>query len=277
MHHPLLDWCHRHKVIGKVLLLLSLAGFLYQVSLVSEHYFKYETVTQVHQTPRDSLRPGNIVFCPRYLDIVDKDRVFNETGIQLRRIVDSTDSYEMEGLLTVEQVYNYTPAAETAMSGCALRGPNNRIVSYKGKECQDLWNVTKFFTQEYMCYLMILKDRKYVPLYDITTSSVGQYIVSVVYMSDEFASAEFGTAVMAKNTVPTVSRHYSRSFHIRNLSDGTLRTNRVNMRAKFQVSLRLEKPYDTMCVNVSYKVPIFCVKECLIAKYKVSGFVLMSI
>lgn len=76
----------------------------------------------------------------------------------------------------------------------------------------------------------MLRERRKMLVTDITTSSIGQYVVSMFTVTAAFASAEFGMAVLSRNTAPTTSRHYGRTFDIRNLTDGELRTNSIAMR-----------------------------------------------
>lgn len=144
---PLFQSYVSQDMTSTVLLFLSVAGFSYQVYRVSNHYFRYETVTQVQQEPRELMKPGNINFCPRYIDLVDKDRVYNETGIRLRRIQSVKDAYDMEGLLRVEQVFKYTPEPNQVVQECRLRGDHNLLLSFSGKRCQNWLNITKYMTQ----------------------------------------------------------------------------------------------------------------------------------
>jgi hypothetical protein len=238
-------------------------GCFVQLVQVSIQYFKYETVSQVLQMPKRMFVPSNINFCPRFTDILDWERITNETGMTMRRDYDDMS----HNLLTIDQIFKYTPSNESAIQSCKLRGRDGTLFSFSGAECMQKFTVTKFFMQEYICYLIMMRNRNAIRMHDMTTSLTGQYVVSVANLSDQFKNAEYGLVVLSRNTVPTISRHFSATIRIRNVTRGKTESNRIYMRARSQSATLLPKPYDTGCMDVPYKLPIACKKNCLIQKY----------
>lgn len=179
----MINFLYRYNIWGKLLLVASSIGFLYQVSEVSKQYFKYETDTLFILISEEYMYffPSNINSCPRFVDILDRDRVYNETRIMIPRVHDDNESYAVEGLLTMEQILEYTPDNETVIASCRLREVYNSISILSGKECMKRLTVIEFFMQEYICYLIMLRNRTKHRKFDITTSTVGHYEINVFY------------------------------------------------------------------------------------------------
>ena len=87
----------------------AVAGFLTQLTRVSQQYFMYRTTTRVIlDTPAETVFHVTSL-CVRYHEILDKDRLFNETGIKWKEWANQEDAIELETLLTVEQIFRFTP------------------------------------------------------------------------------------------------------------------------------------------------------------------------
>ena len=92
-----------------VVITASVAGFLTQLTQVSLQYFKYRTTTQVTLwTPPETAFHATAL-CISYHDILDEERLYNETGIQWKKWDSLKEASELETQLTVEQIFRFTP------------------------------------------------------------------------------------------------------------------------------------------------------------------------
>lgn len=214
------------------------------------------------------MKAGILNFCPRYIDLLDYDRVFNETGVKLRRIKSYKDRRGTEGLLTIKQIFDYTPSESETVAKCVIRDQRTyKMVEYNQTECFKRLIITKYFTQQYMCYFLVIKDRSLMRMEAITKSTIGAYMVWEIFFTERFATVEHAMAVTSQTTIPTISRHYSSTFNIRNLTTGELQSNVISMRSRAITITTLPKPYDTACLDINFNVPIFCHLKCLSDQY----------
>lgn len=253
----------RYRIIFRILVALSIAGFLFQVYKVSDQYFRYETVTNVKEKERTEFTPSSTIFCVRYADLIDNYRVFKETGIRLERVKNKRDAYRMEGLLTVDQIFKYTPDPQDSIKSCLFRQEDNDLKFMNRSQCYEIFNVTKYFTQEFICYLFYPLQRSLLDSYSIFTASISPFLVYRLVLSQDFKNAEYGTIIMDREKYPYSSRHHTTTLKIRNLTSGEISSNMFNMRTMRIKSISLPAPYDTKCDNVYYTTPITCQIKCV--------------
>lgn len=164
-----------------ILILLSFAGFLWQTFVVSIQYFAYKTTTTVAFVMPEQVRTQNSVVCARYRDVMDRKRIQKETGINFHA------NNSIEGLterLTVEQIFKYTPDPEKVISRCLVRHTNGVVI--RNPDCAYHFNVSKFFTQEYICYRFRRKQRDDYPAERVTHSIIFSFMVYEIIMTKEF-------------------------------------------------------------------------------------------
>ena len=106
------------------LLVLAVSGFCAQVIQVSVLYFEYRTTTQVELDQHDLLVLHSIHLCIRHYDILDRKRLAAETGYHMPAIVDLDDAVAEESVLTLDQIFRYTPSPQEVTSACFFRSSN---------------------------------------------------------------------------------------------------------------------------------------------------------
>lgn len=252
----------------RLLLLLSMTGFLYQTHRVSDQYFRYETKTRVNQSPRLTFKAEDSVFCTRYYDVLHRERLFRETGINVSVPSGFAEEYEVEGRLTVDQIFRYTPAVNESLDWCSVTPKDSSLLQVLfGSDCYHYFSVSKYFTQRLICYLFAPKSNDTFKLTDITQASVAQYVVYELSVSQAFRKAAVGFAMLTREPIPLVARHYSKPFPIRNTRSGQPASNWISMRSVQMRNERLPRPYDTACDLVPQEKPILCKSACLVQEY----------
>ena len=143
----------RSPVFKRLITVASLIGFLCQVIQVSIQYFAYKTTTQVKIKSPELITAHSVAICIRYGDILNKTRLKKDAGITFKPLRELSDGIRQENLLTVDQIFEYTPNEFDLIIACFSRPDNWRYtINNNGTECYKWFNVTRFFTLEFMCY-----------------------------------------------------------------------------------------------------------------------------
>jgi hypothetical protein len=134
-------------------ILLCLSGFGYQTYHVSSIYFAYTTVTRLEfEAQSDMYEVPSLVMCVRYFDVIDQQRLKAETGIILNRINDLEGAATESRKLTVAQILEYTPTGNQTIRSCLVHVKEYVIEELGADACNQMYNVSKYYTQEYVCY-----------------------------------------------------------------------------------------------------------------------------
>lgn len=219
--------------------------------------------------PRQSFSPAGSIFCSRFFDVLDHARLRQDTGIQSKRPGPLEETYAMEGLLTVDQIFKYTPDVNQTISSCHVRDATNQIIEFTGSACYEHFRVHKYFTQEFVCYIFAPVVKRTIQLLAVTQARVSQYTVYDVRLTNErFNETEQAFVMLNREAEPRVARHFSSVLRVRDTNTGRAFSNWASMRSKQQVSLQLERPYDTACDPVPYDYPLICESDCLLSRYE---------
>lgn len=254
----------------RLLLILSLIGFAYQTSLVSEEYFRYETTTAIKFVKPNFVKHHTIALCLRYADLLDTKRLFNETGMRYQPPEWKTGSPEISGTrLRVDQIFEYTPAPDQVIESCFNRPKDWQIRNAKSAECNIIFNVTKFFTLEFMCYKIQDELKRKVHLTAVIESEFNALKIFEMTLKKRFADAFLAYPIAYRGTYPFVSREHAHPvppLKSRPRSNesviNTLYVSPRDMRIQ-----RLPPPYNTRCIPRNGDDPYICMRQCLTKKY----------
>lgn len=259
----------RRNVFRKLIIISSLIGFLTQVTQMSTLYFKYATTTQVTFTMRTQIQPHSLVLCVRYNDILDRERLFKETGIEVNDVTDIVDAMSQQSKLTVRQMFEYTPSGDDAIHGCFYRPSDWTMVTSDREVCNRLFKVTRYVTQEFMCYAVYPVNVKVIGTDAVTMSHFKQFVTYDILMSPVFDQADHVVPIAFFKEYPYISRSYSEVVILRKESK-TLSGNDYNLINIFPnefVIRQLEKPYDTGCIPKDQDEYWICRRDCLMGEF----------
>ena len=249
----------------RFLILLSLAGFLWQVFIVSIEYFGYKTTTSVAFRVLPQVKPQLSVFCVRYWEVMDRKMITKETGIKFSR-KRARESDDHDKRLTVEQIFKYTPHPDKVIKSCVVPGEHGHVRSDSTK-CGQHFTVSKYFTQEYICYRFARNRKDTFPIEEITHSTRNSFLVHEILLTQEFREASVVEAIVHPDSggYPFHSRNYAAKHVIK--VDHTSSSNDPNylfLSGSNIVIDKLPKPYDTACIHASNRA----VNDCnFICKY----------
>ena len=254
------------------LLVLAVSGFCAQVIQVSVLYFEYRTTTQVELDQHDLLVLHSIHLCIRHYDILDRKRLAAETGYHMPAIVDLDEAVAEESILTLDQIFRYTPSVEEVTSACFYRSSNLTFDVRQKGACASLFNVSKSFTQELVCY-------KFEPLMQLRLSTEAavqsrykQYSIYDLTLSRVMGLANHVVPFAFVGSFPYVSRRFSQSTLMMRAGagDGTTgpqANNWINIFTSDFTIRKLPPPYQTACVDRPLDEYYTCKRDCLVRKF----------
>lgn len=245
--------------------LLCFIGFCYQLNDILSVYFNYQTVNSVNINIRTELIVPDVSFCVRHIDIFDYERYekdFNHTfsfkeNDQNDTLTTSEKVFETADHTTIKQFFNYTPKTNDLFESCFVRRPGSYFFDiYKGADCYDLFSISRFFIQEFICYRFHI--HKYVnDTFRYANIGYSQTYTGVFYYVT-LSEKAFKKANLIKFTVnsndpsnyPDTSIAYS-SVVIRYYNESTEKAdfNHFNVNYYQIETYRLPDPYPTQCID----------------------------
>ena len=258
----------RRTLIKRIIFAGSIIGFTATVIQVSILYFSYRTTTQVKLTSPPIIRMHAVVLCIRYIDIIDAEKMKNETGLTFRPLKSLDDGIDQEDMLTVEQIFKYTPHENDFFSSCFSRPDNWRYNIANDSSCYDGFNVTRFMTLEYMCYRVAEKLNRNLTLLAVTRASFLQYRIYELTLSQRFRAVSSIIPIVFGGGYPYLSRDYTSALPQLRIPDSDqLLYNIFEVYPSDVSSVLLPPPFDTRCIHEDEGKPFTCRKECLIREY----------
>lgn len=263
-----LSYLTKHR-IRFALIFFAVIGFSVQVIQVSILYFEYETTTQVKMRLHDFLIQHNIQICIRYGDILDRDRLLNETGKNVVQILDLDEAIDEESTLTLKQMFDYTPSAAEVISACFYRSSDMTFGIQREHNCSSLFKVTKAFTLEFMCYKFDPISQFRLPMSAAVQSRYKQYTIFDITLNQQMQTANYIVPVAFIGSYPYESRRFSESALIHsNLGHGHGDYNWINVFSNDFIINQLEAPYDTRCISREYDEYFVCHRDCLVSGFR---------
>lgn len=263
----------RMRPIFRILMItLSVAGFVTQVSYVSSQYFLYATTTIVKFGVEESIFSESVSICFRAADILDYDSILKETGVNLTRVPrKASDAYYLFANLTIRQLFDFTPHEDSSvMQSCAIRKNGWQVQEGSGSECDHLFNISRYYTMEYICYQFREKVKREITDEMVDHSPLFRAKYNRLTLDSRFDNINVVEVIMNDADLPYMSRDYSyplpyfKSRH----SVQKYEYNFVLAAAAYLYISFMPAPYDTNCIPVNYLIYFTCLKECLLTEYE---------
>ena len=251
----------------KFLLLLSMIGFVYQVVQVSRQYFAYKVSIRTEFSLQKKLTKHDIALCIRFNDILDIDRLQKETGIEIFRQTGNQSlalAIENEKFLTLKHIFDYTPNSSDLIQGCFFRPNNWDLRMGAAEECNKIYRVRRFVTQERMCY-QVTDTTAFMPNRpSVSLSTYAPLMVYEVYFDERLSQADAVSVIAFTTHLPFVSRQFSSPAEYFFADKHVRVSNSISATPSDTRIISLESPYETGCANVSEESQYLCEFECLL-------------
>lgn len=245
---------------------------------ISETYFRFETTTNLRlDVPQLQPVPALSV-CWRYADILDMARLRNVTP-EVRPVVMTTveaerdTSRRIQSLITIGQLFAYTPQQHELFAGCVVRLPGNYDVEWLNEtDCRQVFNVVRFYVQENICYRLQLATISGNLSYEYSYTSSALAFPSMAYefgfnISRFDAGPIVFPTIHTMDTMPTSSIYFSpqiRRFYVHNSIVST-KISYATLTYSYIDNTRLPPPYDTNCDRYDNygNQQDYCLSQCL--------------
>jgi hypothetical protein len=244
---------------------LSLGGFCYQIYDLCDSYFKYETSSLLEIDINDDLYAPDLSLCMRYVDILSMDLSYEErhTKLGIRSV---------QRNLTIEQIFGLTPKPSELLSECFHRKPGSYQINElkTNSQCRMVFNITKFYLQEYICYRFHIKGGEL---------KQNSYSYKHIAFSLSYSGLFFGVSlnqsviqesnqckiiVHESDTYPVDSAAYAPFFY-RRINDNESKYDMIKADYAITEIDLLPPPYDTGCDNYTKdgEMKKFCINRCV--------------
>jgi len=252
---------------------LCLIGLIVHVVQISSEYFGYKSTTTVRlDIPKDVAIPSLSV-CWRYADLLDTEalRKINVTLPAIDFTNDETVAFTIRTIqssLTVEQIFGYTPDSSTIFNQCLVRKPDEYDVRFlKPTDCRTMFNITKFYLQEYICYRSKLHANGTYN-YQTTGSALAfpGMAFEISFRLDLFGKNQIVVPVIeAPDKYPQTSMYFGPEMRRFDTIDQSTPNNYFYLSYLFIDNKRLPAPYETKCVDYGIDRNQYdCNKACVV-------------
>lgn len=261
---------------NSIYLFCCVIGFLYQIGKISSEYFSYQVSSDLFIQIPVQLDAPDTSICIRYSDVFDTKTYSHVNSIKIdAKIATTSLKHELGKIVTIQDVFNYTPKIGSILSSCLIRLPKN--YGYKryseSYKCQHLFNVHKFYIQDEVCYMFTLissKDQTY-QYHNLGQALSKPGIFYQVTLSGRFNNTKIGKVVIHRSTwTPFTSISFAPSFNT--MTESMERGWKRDMNNKFFATYtmfsqqRLPSPFVSNCLDYE-KIGIasrsLCLKECI--------------
>ena len=250
-------------------------GLIVQSSYIIKLYSEYKVSTTISVTVPEKLEPKPLTMCIRYTDILDFNKLnrHKRTNWSLSSNVDDVRKYQHE--LTIEEVFNFTPKAESVVSGVRFRNDSKYFLYEFNDIVRPLdpfafFELYKFLYLEYVCYAFKPKFQFQLPYRSLSETTVAPgFIYWIIFKNLDLASlikvSIYGSSLPRRSLmfIPVSTR----------ISDKGLEP-QFNITTGYLTSLEmfsLEPPYETKCFNYStmgVEHDLECTQRCVEKKTK---------
>lgn len=252
------------------MIVLSVAGFITQVSYVSSQYFLFRTTTNVKFDLAEVAFNETVTVCFRIADILNYTKIREETGIHLKKIQSLSDTYKMYETVTIKQIFDATPHEDSdIIKSCVYRPDKWQVLEATTEKCNEVFSISRFYTMESMCY----QFRENNPdTTDVTVDHSPLYRAryNTITFSDLFNQVNLVNVIVSDDDdLPYRARDFSSVLpHFRRWdSENEYEYNFVYTASIYLTINFLPPPYDTMCKDVPDEKYFTCLKYCLLNKF----------
>ena len=257
--------------------LFCLTGFVYQIFQISLKYFEFRTTTKVALQLDTRLNNPSIIICTRFTDIIDRSNHL-KYKINAKSRYNLDENFDDMSKLTIKEVFDLTPKPEDAMIGCQFRENDYSVDSHPRDHCYSIFRVTKYLEGTFICYqfrtivadsnfrcdLAPLSYRSFNDLYAIVLHPrfVNSNAIKLISYIPENSNS-------SHNDPPLISRRYF-DWRLRYGRHGpnSSSMNYLQVSGDLHFITRLQKPYETQCVERIDEAHPSCRRKCNIESFR---------
>ena len=142
-----------HKILSVIFGCICLSGFLFQIHSICIIYFAYDTATAIYINLPDVLQVPDFSWCIRYYDVFDHKGFTEKTGFNYKSPEFKERYSELQQVVTIRDIIEFTPRVEGLCVNCLVRYPNSYTLhDFNGTQCLTQFTIRKYYIQEFICY-----------------------------------------------------------------------------------------------------------------------------
>lgn len=243
------------------------AGLVIQCREVCEMYFTYQTTSSIEFNDEDQMTLPALSICARYLDILKRDKnTTQEYGLFHSPPVAKEDFLQEASKLTIKNIFDLTPQPEDTINKCFRRSPDlTAMEELDPVTCIGSLNMTKYYTQEFICYNYQFRNWKNFSRSLIAHSLNYPHRIYQIYLTNVSNSQSFFVSAHTEVLLPLASRDFGKNIHRK----GNIKTNQYFIYYRYNEVHLLPFPYQTNCLQEDGSHE--CVRRCLIERLRVFG------
>lgn len=136
---------------------MSFHGCFFQVYKLTSLYLHYNSNTEVFIDIPEYLNPPSVTLCFGYVDVIDNQRLrkdkFKSVAESEYPSYGNLSLWQRQSVLTISEILDYSPDSRYLFDKCSLLSPTDvKTYALTGKECYEKFHITKYYSQEYICY-----------------------------------------------------------------------------------------------------------------------------
>ena len=254
--YPKIPQITHQKCMKNVFVVICFIGFVWQEYTLALAYFKYQTMNRIEMSDNDIFPLPNIVFCPRYREVIPPKtwQLFVETNS-----VDNGPS--------IKEILTMTPNADETILECSMRINGSETWSYtKPETCSSYFAVVKFVFGGHICYKFAPKTFESYSLIKVTSALSHVGIIYEIFLNDSLSSSRHLAFIYYSHSVRKIADLKSR-FPVLSrkhldliVRDETYPLNYFIIQGVIYNFTLLEAPYDTHCTTD--RSAEFCESQC---------------
>lgn len=142
-----------HKILYLLpCIALCSVGLVVQVTYLSTEYFAYKTQTRISIDFPEFIEAPHYSYCARVTEVMDVQQTYERHDINLTASIARQQVFSQ---LKIGEIFNLSIAAPELISFCFFRSPGRMEISYMLQHpCSQAMGISRYFTQEFMCYKM---------------------------------------------------------------------------------------------------------------------------
>ena len=249
------------KFVKKVLLstatIFASIGCILQIESTLSAFFKYKTVTRTTYVTPKLMGLPSVSVCTPYADLVDFNLLINNTGSQFSNMTRHEKQYQAQEILTIKNILELSPDTSTFISSCGIRSISSRVIKTSSAvACNKIFQVKKFYTQEYICYL--LEPMQFaIPYSTYTTTLDLPGMLYNIYVNVSISNMiKYVKPIMHYNcTLPVTSKQFAPVKYIDSAKE---------LRSTYQrhVVQYLGYPFDRFICIKNSTLHSYCIEQC---------------
>lgn len=241
-----------------------LVGFLFQSAQISSDYFRFETRALSTQDVEVYLPMPTLAICVKYDEIYNKAAVFKlrskQAKVHMNKDIDS-----LEKILTIREIFQFTPDVEHIMNMCAYRSSQTYQIQWlNASNCYERFHLSKFYMMQYVCFAFKPIHNEPFILDQIASSIYMNGIFYMVQVCKLFTRVIKLMPILYYNLLPNEERDFAPYFML----GARIPHSAYSLRIEFDLIKvdKLPPPFDTRCRNVFDRAG--CLKTCKLIKLK---------